>query len=378
MMSYANYRIKNNVFENSVTDYLFRKIEINFNISTLPRPKTIIFSFFMNFNNKYVKKYSEFKLELPDGARQVQNSFDKKWVRGELLPVLVQFLNLWHGAEVERLSFYLEENPLKIFGVVGFFQALQHKIDPHKPEIFRIKDIELKFFPSDFASFQKNPVDTWEQDNEEKTLFTRYLKVLPPPPPVKSEKRGFAATGAIEAGISIVNTLKDIALEINKVFSEKKKRNQSRSAIISKVGDDLSAIFNKTCNVFIHKRTDRHEGNPEFYGVLFEDIFIFESTSYKVYVFREGAFRIRDKCRREHHWFASGKDKKFARLSFWRKGLYTLYAFWPPQRSYNFERQGEILSQQQLTNAKEGAKKYLSSAIKILSNLSKGESGGPS
>jgi len=310
----------------------------------------------MSFNDKYLKKYSTFKLELQNGVRQEQPILPETWAEESLQPTLVHFLSVWHGAEVKRMTFFVQETPLKIFGVVEFSQELRHKIDPHKPEIFKVTGYSFKFFPTDPDPYEKSPFDTWEELNAGNRLV-RYS--------VGGGLRSVAFGEGVDAAIAIANTLKDIGKEIYQVVSAKRERNEKRLATINEAGQDLAVIFKGTCNVFIHKNTDKHKGNPDFYGVLFKDTFTIENTSYKVFVFREGTFSITEKCRREHHWFASGEDNNFARLSFWQKRF---SIFRRPKRSFHFERQGKILSNNQLKEAQELANKYFKPTTAASSN----------
>ncbi len=300
----------------------------------------------MNFNDKYLKKYSTFKLELQNGVRQEQ--LPETWAVDKLQPTLVHFLSVWHGAEVKRLSFYVEQTPLKVFGVIEFSQELRHKIDLHNPEIFNVTGFSFKFIPTDCDQYEKSPFDSWEEINAPGRTLIRFS-------PGGGLKTSVAFGEGVDKAIQIVNTLRDIGKDIYQVISAKRERNEKRLATINEAGQDLATIFKGTCNVFIHKNTDKHKGDADFYGVLFEDTFTIERTSYRVYIFREGTFSITGKCRREHHWFASGEDNNFARLSFWQKRL---KIFRHPKRSFHFERQGKILSNKQLTEAQKLANSY--------------------
>lgn len=305
----------------------------------------------MNFNDKYLKKFSTFRLELDSWAQQDQKFFPETWIINQLQPALTQFLGIWHGAEVKRLSFYLEEEPLKICGVVEFSKELRHKINTIKPEVFRITGQSLSFFPTDCDSLENRPVESWEELNAQKRIF-RYLE----PTRIQGGLYSEATGEAVDAAISIVNILKDLGLEVDKRINQRKQRNQTRLAAIHKTGHDLSVIFGGTCNVFIYKDTDHHKGDADFYGILFEDTFTIATTPYRVFIFREGTFSTINKCRREHHWFALGIDNDFALLSFWKKRLLVLRH---PKRFFHFERQGKILSHKQLENAIKLAHDYL-------------------
>ncbi len=305
----------------------------------------------MSFNDKYLKKFSIFKLELESYEKQDQKTFPENWIINQLQPVLIQFLGIWHGAEVRRLSFYLEEEPLKICGVVEFSKELRHKINFAKPEVFRITGQSLSFFPIDCDPLENHPVESWEELNAGKLIFRHYFEDT-------QNQNGLEE--ASDGTTSTVSPLKDLLLNVDKKIHDKKQRNQTRFTALHKTGHDLSVIFGGTCNVFIYKDTEHHKGELDFYGVLFEDIFTVATTPYKVLVFREGTFGTISKCRKEHHWFALGIDNNFSLLSFWKKNF---AVFRHPKRSFHFERQGKILSQKQLGNAIKVAHDYLYPAV---------------
>jgi len=245
---------------------------------------------------------------------------------------------------------------MKISGIVEFSEELRHKIDLQRMEDFRIEDYVFGFYPRDCDSSQCQPFKAWEKLNSGKEVI-KYPQSLP-------DKRKIALTtfnDAADAGINLINTIKDVGLEVYKIYKDKKDRNDTRLAAIHKTGNDISALFKGTCNVFIYKDTDKHKGKTDFYGVLYKDAFTVANTPYSIFAFREGIYRTTSKCRREHHWFASGEDNTYERLAFWKKRL---EIFRHLERNFAFERQGKILSQEQLEETRVFAKDYLNPAIK--------------
>ena len=136
----------------------------------------------MDFNNKYLKKYSTFEFRFkqgpPNNDRQGESAWTPTWIKEQLQPTLVQFLSLWHGSEVNQMDFYIENQPMKISGIVEFSEELRHKIDPQRPEDFKIEEDVFGFFPRDCDSSQYQPFKAWEKLNEGKELI-KYPQSLP-------------------------------------------------------------------------------------------------------------------------------------------------------------------------------------------------------
>jgi len=298
--------------------------------------------------------------------------WSNEWIQFYLSPILCEFLTQWHGCEVDNMCFYLDKSSFIISGIVDFSEELEHQM---KSENVIIGGCSFQFNPRNCNPLDYEPLRVWKIENSHQKIIEY--------PEERSKRSAYgAASGIIEKGIMpllqalagsqldvnnfiqsampVITAIKDLYLEVSKAMKEKKEKRLMIKTLIFKLGMEMFKIFGKTCNILIHKYTASHNFTADLYGVLYEETFFIDpKTPFKLIVFREGSMSIPKECRKEHHWFAYGRDNTFQLSSFWGSFLI------PSGKLLSFQRQGKVLSKKLLQAARAKAKYYIDSTFNV-------------
>jgi len=299
--------------------------------------------------------------------------WSNRWIDAHLSSVLLQFLMQWHGSEIIQMCCYVDKSSFIISGAVEFSEELKHQI---KSENVIIGGCSFQFNPLNCNPLDHLPLDVWRAENADQEIieyprFEGYrTDRLGGRDEYMNQEVSIGLVQIVEKVMPVVkllvgsdvmpviNAIKDLGLEISKAMEQKKKKRLMVKIVIFKLGMKMFEIFGKTCNILIHKYTASHNFTADLYGVLYEKFFFIDpSTPFKIFVFREGSMSVPKQCRKEHHWFAYGRDNTFKLATCWEN-------FLSSSKPFSFQRQGRILSQDLLEEAREKATEYLNSVFK--------------